>query len=298
MEKEPKVSVLMSSYNETYEVIRKSIASILNQSYRNIELILVDDNPENHSIIEVVDSFADSRIQIIRNGSNMGLVKSLNRGLEFVTGQYIARMDADDIAHKDRIQEQLTYLQKGNYDLIGCSIEFIDEAGSPLNRSEKYPSSEKVIRKRNRWRQCVAHPTFFLKKEVYEKLGGYRDIQYCEDYDFICRCIYSGFRIGNHPKALLSYRIRKDSITSSNQIEQKVRSCYIGSLQKKILSVSEEDLLNFFASPQYADEIRRCENYYLGKSKIKSRKTAEIIKGISLICNKYLVYAIMRNIYK
>ena len=289
------ISVLMSAYNESELELKSSIYSILNQTHDRIELILVNDNPENKIIDRIITEISDERIIYIKNEKNMGLVASLNRGLMYANGDYIARMDADDISEKTRLEKQLECLKEGDYDVIGCAINYIDESGRNLNRVDYFPTDGKKIIRRNKWKQCVAHPTFFLKKSVYDTLNGYRNISYCEDYDFICRCIASGFKIGNSPETLLNYRIRRNSITQKNLYEQKVRSYYIGHLGTEILNLQESEVLTYFSSNDYKKELELCKRYFEGKNELMS---GNIISGIKKICNKYLIYALMRKMYE
>lgn len=292
------VSVLMSTYNENQCELRNSINSILYQTYGNLEIIIINDNPENDVIDRTVRNIQDSRIVYIKNEKNKGLVGSLNTGLKYAHGSYIARMDADDIAEKKRIETQLKYLKSGNFDLVGCAINYIDETGNNLDKIEKFPVGSSQIKKRNRWKQCVAHPTFLAKKKVYDSLSGYRNVAYCEDYDFICRAIYTGYKIGNTPEVLLNYRVRSNSISKQNMLEQKVRSYFIGKLGGKITKISEKEILSFFSSEQYKKELSLCNSFYAGKEMIKSKTPKSVIIGLKMVCNKYLIYALMRKLYK
>lgn len=108
----PLVSILMSTYNETPKELDESINSILHQTYSNFEFLIINDNPNNCELEETLKTYVDSRIRIIRNEKNLGLVKSLNAGLKLCEGQYVARMDADDISRQSRIQDELLYLKK------------------------------------------------------------------------------------------------------------------------------------------------------------------------------------------
>lgn len=293
----PKVSVVMSAYNENEHILVESINSILSQTFQDLEIIFVNDNPQNALIDKVVKELNDDRIVYLKNEINMGLVNSLNRGLSVAKGKYIARMDADDISDLSRIEKQLKYLEENKLDLVGCAIQYIDEDGNSLNKGEIFPSDIKKIKRRNRWKQCFAHPTFFVKRSVYNELNGYRHIDCCEDYDFICRCIFSGYKVGNLNESLLYYRIRKDGISSSKMYDQKVRSFYIGNLKEKVISTPEKKILEFFESKEYQKELKLCSEYFLGKEMIKSRKPNKILIGIIKMLNKYFVYAVMRKIY-
>ena len=289
------VSVLMSTYNETEEELSYSIKSVLFQSHYKIEFIIVNDNPNNGVIDKVLDEIRDDRIIYLKNDKNIGLVASLNKALKYAKGSYIARMDADDISDKDRIKKQLKYIQKSRYDLIGCAINYIDESGEPIGKKAIFPEDNEQIIKLNKWKTCMAHPTFFARRVVFDTLSGYRNIAFCEDYDFICRCIASGFKLGNTSEVLLKYRIRNNSITQKNIIEQKVRNYYIGHLGSKILTTSEEDIFNYLSSKEYEKEIELCQSYFQGKKEIKSKNPKLLLVGMKKICNKYLLYSIIRK---
>ena len=133
MEKE-KISVIMSVYNEKERELKAAINSILGQTYQNLEFIIILDNPLNKELQIVIEDYAerDSRIRFFINTQNMGLVRSLNKALKYVTGSFIARMDADDISLKSRLEDQLNYLIKNNADFVFAGIEYIDEDDKKL----------------------------------------------------------------------------------------------------------------------------------------------------------------------
>ena len=119
---EDKISVIMTVYKESKEELKESFESIINQTYKNIEFIIVIDNPKEQWRIDFIKSYNDSRVKLVVNKENLGLPLSLNKALKLVTGNYIARMDADDISMPERIEKQLDFLKKNNYDLVGCNM--------------------------------------------------------------------------------------------------------------------------------------------------------------------------------
>ena len=143
----PLVSILMSTYNETPKELDESINSILHQTYSNFEFLIINDNPNNCELEETLKTYVDSRIRIIRNEKNLGLVKSLNAGLKLCEGQYVARMDADDISRQSRIQDELLYLKKNHLDMIGSYIETIDEHGETIKSLMRFPEKHNQIAK-------------------------------------------------------------------------------------------------------------------------------------------------------
>lgn len=223
------ISVIMSTYKEDERLLRESIESILNQTYRDFEYIIILDYPDNDVHKSVIEEYAlkDDRIHFYINVKNMGLTDSLNRGLSLCHGEYIARMDADDISLPNRLERQMKYLEKNHYDLIGGITEMINENGSLLYSIKSVPTDPKKINKALRYSQCIAHPTWLGKKEVFEKNAGYRHMPLCEDYDFTLRAVLNGFVISNLNEAVLKYRMTSNSISRSNLFEQYLYMSYI-----------------------------------------------------------------------
>ena len=223
------ISVIMSTYKEDERLLRESIESILNQTYRDFEYIIILDYPDNDVHKSVIEEYAlkDDRIHFYINEKNMGLTDSLNRGLSLCHGEYIARMDADDISLPNRLERQMKYLEKNHYDLIGGITEMINENGSLLYSIKSVPTDPKKINKALRYSQCIAHPTWLGKKEVFEKNAGYRHMPLCEDYDFTLRAVLNGFVISNLNEPVLKYRMTSNSISRSNLFEQYLYMSYI-----------------------------------------------------------------------
>ena len=223
------ISVIMSTYKEDERLLRESIESILNQTYRDFEYIIILDYPDNDVHKSVIEEYAlkDDRIHFYINEKNIGLTDSLNRGLSLCHGEYIARMDADDISLPDRLERQMKYLEKNHYDLIGGITEMINENGSLLYSIKSVPTDPKKINKALRYSQCIAHPTWLGRKEVFEKNAGYRHMPLCEDYDFTLRAVLNGFVVSNLNEAVLKYRMTSNSISRSNLFEQYLYMSYI-----------------------------------------------------------------------
>lgn len=223
------ISVIMSTYKEDERLLRESIESILNQTYRDFEYIIILDYPNNDVHKSVIEEYAlkDDRIHFYINEKNMGLTDSLNRGLSLCHGEYIARMDADDISLPDRLERQMKYLEKNHYDLIGGITEMINENGSLLYSIKSVPTDPKKINKALCYSQCIAHPTWLGRKEVFEKNAGYRHMPLCEDYDFTLRAVLNGFVVSNLNEAVLKYRMTSNSISRSNLFEQYLYMSYI-----------------------------------------------------------------------
>nr|WP_022790408.1 glycosyltransferase [Faecalicoccus pleomorphus] len=223
------ISVIMSTYKESELQLRQSIESILNQTYEDFEYIIILDCPDNQLHKTIIESYKEKgpRVRFYINEMNIGLANSLNKGIQLANGEFIARMDADDISLPDRFKNQLKYIQDKNYDLIGGITQMIDENGDLIYSIQKVPTNYDKIKKILKYGQCIAHPTWFGKKVVFETLNGYREIPLCEDYDFTLRAVLSGYRISNLNKIVLQYRMTNHSISRQNLFEQYLYMTYI-----------------------------------------------------------------------
>ncbi|MDU5263210.1 MAG: glycosyltransferase [Clostridium celatum] len=231
------VSIIMSCYNEKIEWIKDSIESILNQTYRNIEFIIVCDNPKNTDLVKVLKNYEmiDSRIKLIINKKNLGLTNSLNTALLHATGRYIARMDADDICLLNRIELETEYLKKNKLDIVMSNAFFIDENENVFFNTKSNKINEKKIKKILKYYNPSIHPTWLFRKEILDKLYNYNDISYAEDYDFLCRAVLNDYKIGLIEEPLIKYRVRNNGITKSKRIYQEINSQRISKEYKKAL---------------------------------------------------------------
>ncbi len=261
-----KVSVIMSCYKEKKEWLNLSIESILGQTYQNIEFLIIVDDPDNAELKNIIYRYAmkDNRIRVCENKKNMGLVYSLNKGLEMSTGKYIARMDADDISENRRIEEELNHLKKYNLDLVGSDIVAIDENSDIMpGVAAQMPVSNQYIKYILRYKSCLMHPTWLGKKEIFETMSGYREINYCEDYDFLLRAVLSGARLGNIPEPLLKYRYNFLGISRQNKAEQRCITYFLGRNRKVIDVLSTATINSFPVSTEGKKEIREMKEYFL-----------------------------------
>lgn len=215
-----KVSVIMPVYNGG-KYLKESIESILEQSYANIEFIIIDDGSTDNSkkIIEDYKKI-DNRI-IFVSRENKGLVNSLNEAIELATSKYIFRMDADDIAHLRRIERQLFYLERG-YDLVASQIEIFgenvqsDKSKKIIEKSKNIEMKEKLDDHLFRIGGFLCHPTIAFTKDLIEKIGKYHDkCELAEDLELYMRCINKEARAIKIPEVLLSYRVNNNSKSES-----------------------------------------------------------------------------------
>ncbi len=189
------ISVLMPVHNGGKH-LAPAVASILEQTHKKLELIIIDDYSSDSAILELVK---DDRIRIIKSPER-GIVHALNAGIEVSQYPIIARMDGDDIALPERLEIQLSLLLSGAADIVGAQVElFCDDAeiaGGYLryqNWINQQTSPGDI--EANFWiESCIPHPTAMLHKAVLIKLGGYQNSTWPEDYDLWCRAHLAGYR--------------------------------------------------------------------------------------------------------
>ena len=290
--KQEKVSILMSIYNEPLSYVEKSINSILNQSYSNIEFIIIADDSNNLGVIKYINSINDSRIKFYIHKHNIGLVGSLNEGLKYCTGAYIARMDADDEALPNRIKEEFTFLKATDSDLVASNIiNFDEKTGNAISVSD-YPIEENKIKQTLFYNNILPHPTWFAKKSTFIKLSGYRNVKYCEDYDFLLRGLKVELKYGFVQQPLLRYRINNDGITRSHIIQQKIISYYLGNHFREgfIPSVKE---INIYLSSTVYTHLESLINNLRSKSLLKLIKSFAKYKEV----RAYVYYRLIGKFY-
>ena len=247
----PLVSVVMTVYN--YEnFVKDSIQSILAQSFSDFEFIIVDDASTDETA-EVVKSFKDQRIRYIRNSSNIGQTKSLNKAIRIAQGKYIARLDADDMAFPERLKLQVKFMERNlQVGVVGTWLQSVDE-NKILIRESRYPLLPDLPRllllNLLNW-PCLTHPSVMIRRAVFDKIGLYDESYYIsQDYDLWLR-IARHYPIRNIPRILLVYREHRGSLSRSKQekTRQEVRQIIISNLSFFLPGIEEKDresLVNF-----------------------------------------------------
>ncbi len=210
----------MSVYNGE-EFLRDSILSILDQSYKDFEFIIVDDASTDNSF-KIIQDFQknDSRIKIIDNKFNLGLTKSLNKGISEAKGKYLARLDSGDLSLPERFKKQVHFLdQNGDVGLIGSWMYIINTKGETI-KEVKYPTDDKKIKKNLINYNPFAHSSIMFRKEIASKVDFYdENYKYTQDYNFYFK-LFPYTQFANLPVFLVKYRHMPNSITSTKNKQQ------------------------------------------------------------------------------
>ena len=263
----PEISVVLPVYNGQ-QFILSSIDSILNQSFNNFELIIVNDGSTDKTS-DFLKKYRDPRVVIIDNNGNQGLIYSLNVGIQNAKGVYIARMDADDISEPARFQQQYDFLkQNPEVSIVGSQVKFFDSDLKKQVYFKKYPQLHGEIAWGMLFNCCIAHPTIMARKNVFENNVGYsRGWETAEDYELWTRIIPT-FKFANINKPLLKYRVHDLSVSRQKQEFQRkktlaVRARYISFLTNSEVSEKVVDLVDNYenASQFEKEKIESLINY-------------------------------------
>jgi glycosyltransferase involved in cell wall biosynthesis len=208
----PRVSIVMAAYNAA-AFLQESVGSILAQTVTDFELIVVDD-ASTDATATMLKQFADPRLRVITLTRNGGAANARNQGLATARGDYIAIMDADDVSSASRIEIQADFLDRHpEIALVGAAVyDNIDIDGCVLHTSY-LPEESHIIASTLRQKWCCLHSSLMFRREVVDRVGGYRpELDAAEDHDFILR-ILDHYRIRNLNSKLVSYRINPSGLS-------------------------------------------------------------------------------------
>ncbi|MNG86736.1 putative glycosyltransferase EpsE [compost metagenome] len=284
-----KISVLMSVYNEPIDWISKSLWSIAEQDIdvHSIQLVVVVDNPSRKNELsrffenfskEIEDIGSSSfEFHCHYNNENIGLAKSLNKAFSICDGSFIARMDADDISNKNRFSEQIRFIMETNSDIIGSGIERIDIVGNHLGVS-LLSQDFRELKKQLGYKSICYHPTWLMKRNVFESINGYRPYPNSQDLDFIIRAVEAGYIVSNVPLVLLQYRLNDNSLSFKKSLRQRKCQDHIMKLtqERRVKgedNYNESEMNRYIKSNVLYEQIHAYsqKNYVYGMNLIRKR---------------------------
>jgi len=209
----PLVSVNIPCYNcEKY--IKSAIDSILQQSYSNIEVIVVNDGSTDSSA-SIVKQCTDKRIKLIENKVNMGVVATRNTALEASSGEFIAILDGDDISYPTRIEKQVKYLcNNPEFAMVGSWLEVVDSNGTLTGEIRKTPAYSEILSVQMLFQNCFGQSTVMAKRSIINKYMYSSDYRQAEDYDLWLR-ITNDYKTSNLQEPLVKYRVHHESISTN-----------------------------------------------------------------------------------
>jgi glycosyltransferase involved in cell wall biosynthesis len=282
----PAVSVVMGAYNgEKY--LRQAVQSVLDQTFRDFEFIIVNDGSTDGTA-GILQELTDQRIRIIRNERNEGLTGCLIKGCNVARGKYIARMDADDISHPERLEKEIAFLDAHpEYGAVGCCYHVIDTDGVVV-RSVKYPLHHEELARSLRISNVLVHGAVLFRADVYRQTGGYREFfQYTQDYDLWLR-MSERAKLGNLPDFLYQHRHHHQKIAVRHIFGQRLyahlaRRCAEQRISSGVDPLMKED---FAAVKSLLDEAR--PKNFLKRHALVSQYYAEFARDFDGLKMKHL----------
>lgn len=214
----PLVSIIIPVYN-TAAYLTRAIQSILAQTYASMEIILINDGSTDASE-SIIQSLQDPRIRYVKNEQNMGLVYTLNKGVELSTGKYIARMDGDDISLPERIARQVAYMEAHpEVSVLATRVSLINEQDEPIGywEADQQHTTPEQIRAFLPKDNCLAHPSIMARAELLKTYRYRAEQSQAEDYDLWLRMASDGKVIHKLPDVFVQHRIVHNSFTRSRQ---------------------------------------------------------------------------------
>ena len=263
----PKVSVVMAVHNgEPY--LKQAVESILEQGFRDFEFLIIDDASTDGGR-ELLSGLSDQRLRVIANSTQLGLSGSLNKGIEVADGEYIARMDHDDISLLERLQKQVDFLDAhGDIDVLGTWAQTL---GRTPKQTWRYPTLDEDIRSEFVFSSSLVHSSVMLRKATFARLQlGYEaSIPRAQDYELWTR-IAPQVRFANLDSVQLLYRVHQDQAGNKYGAEQQaaaeeVRSREIGRLGVKPSrdEVALHNRISRWEQPSSRAELEILEHWFL-----------------------------------
>ncbi len=258
----PKISVIMPVYNaEAY--LQEAIESILNQTFKDFEFIIVNDCSSDLSWNIIQQYFKrDKRIIVIRNEKKLGVGRSRNKGFSFAKGKYIAFSDADDISLPDRLEKQCKFMEENTeVGIVGGYLQFFD--GKRNLNIRKYALDDKSLRRTIFRYSPVSHPGAMVRKKCFDEFGGYSSKYLpAEDLDMSFRIGYK-YKFANLQQVVIKYREHVDSLTFKNF---KMMCLNTLEIRKKY---AKDYRYNMTTVDKIYNLLQYCLDYIIPSSKIK-----------------------------
>ncbi|NGM63271.1 glycosyltransferase [Sphingobacterium sp. SGG-5] len=212
----PTVTVFMAAYNAA-PYITKAIQSILNQTFRDFELLIVDDGSTDNTV-DVVNSFHDPRIRLIKNESNKGLGFTRNVALKEAEGEFLAILDSDDIASANRLEKQVRHFSTNpKLAVLGSCAHIIDKNGNRTGKNIELSNHSDQLCATLFFSNTFVHSSIMMRTSVFREVGGYPNYPVAQDYALFAR-IGLKYEVGNLPEYLVDYRMHDTNISLRKKI--------------------------------------------------------------------------------
>lgn len=259
MESNQLVSVVMPTFNAG-KYIAQALSSILNQSYSNIEVLIIDDGSTD-STNEYVKSIIDNRVRYHRFDHNRGVIFARNFAISIAKGEFIALMDSDDISSLDRIEKQVRFMNERNLGACGAFNKTLDESTGKIRLKKSFTKNADL--KALLTIYCsLCNPVMMMRSSLAKSIKYKEEFKAAEDYAYWCEVALSGTAIANIPSALLTYRVHDHQISQLHKIEanvsfQKARANYVSRMTNGMLPPSPTKLsTRLFVAPLMIQRLK------------------------------------------
>lgn len=214
----------MPVYNgEKY--IKETIESVLTQTFSDFEFIIIDDGSKDDTL-NILNNFNDNRIKILKQNHG-GIVKALNMGIKESQGEYIVRIDADDMCMINRFEILSKYMDDHKNTVVcGSWSEMINENGEVVDELKYAPIQDNDIRKYILLHNPFTHPSVIFRRSIFDKVGGYRKFTHNEDYELWTRMLMLG-EGHNISEKLIKYRVHKKQITREGNLRMRIVGVWV-----------------------------------------------------------------------
>lgn len=259
---DPKITVLMPAYNAG-PYIREAIVSVLEQSFADFELLIVNDGSTDDTA-QIIHSFTDPRVVMISQ-PNKGIAAALNLGLQHARAPYIARFDADDVCYPERLQVQFDFMvTHTDYNIVGSAVDYMNEEGDYVFTHQPPAITHEDIQQL-KYNVCpFIHSSVFYKKDVILRNGGYNEHAYTFEDHFLWVNILNSEKAGNIPQPLIRVRLNPGSITIDEKWRtRKFREIKYRSLKKRSITAAEGQQLAEIGEKQFSAKIKEGSYYAL-----------------------------------
>ncbi len=267
---ELEITVVLPAYNAE-RWLREAISSVLCQTHRAFELILIDDgSSDSTGTIMEQAAAVDERVVVIRQ-PNLGFARSLNRGLRAASHEWVARMDADDIMEPNRLERQILFLSANpDVTVAGSLVNYIGPDGRLIGKSTSPFVDRRSVQRAIAGGDVIAinHPSAIMKRNVIESLGGYRpEFNPMEDLDLWNRAVECGHLILVQPEYLLNYRIHDHSMWSSASWDEMTKIDWLRDcIERRRSGRAERSLQEFIECERNTPRFARLNRYRIRKA--------------------------------
>ena len=214
MDESPKITVFIPAYNRE-KYIGDAIDSILAQTFTNYEILLIDDGSTDGTV-DIMRSYSDPRLRIIRNEENLGIPKTRNKGITNARGEYIAMLDSDDRAYPTRLEKQVAFMDRHpDFAQVGSWCRMMNAQGRPLKKTKWQPILPEDIDAQLLFRCSLSNRSIMARTDLLREFGYRNDFPRCQDYDLHVK-LAKKYKLGNLPECLVYGRIHPRTNYRSN----------------------------------------------------------------------------------